>query len=317
MLNTKIDDKDMYKYKLDFIYKAIDDTQNGIRFADTKAAAIVAFWGLICTIIVRTGKDLVEHISQLKSGAEFLLVLGCLLVCIISFIQSIWLVYLSINPRSNPSRHIYKSSLQPKGLFYLAEMNSHTDLFKLLRSDPKVKLKMPLNDYVSKMSSLSGEELYSELVFELQKVSFIRNLKLARVDNAIKAVHRFFISCLLVISLLVGNYISGIKGLPSLDFKLNVELSLIFIGMHILLEFVYKYLPEKDTVHLLGPLFKAAFLFGTVLIIMGTFHWPYFIIYITMQYVLQKDYLFGNSKLKWLLKRIAPIIIIILISLTY
>lgn len=96
-----LDFKDLYKHKIDLIQKAIDDTQNTIRFSDTKAAAVIGFWGIISTILIRTADSWMEWIKAFQISTSNSIIFLIAVIMIYFLVRSISLAYLVVVPKTN------------------------------------------------------------------------------------------------------------------------------------------------------------------------------------------------------------------------
>ncbi|EEK47386.1 hypothetical protein FO497_06565 [Bacillus cereus ATCC 10876] len=193
------------KNRLDFLYKAIDDTQNTIRFTDTKAGAVVVFWTLVLNIILR--KDFNWYLSVLTTNnwVEQLVVVILTATLIYFFAKSVWMVYMTLVPRINPREHIDTTDFDAQHLFFLSETVPGIEGKYLYSNYGNPKMKISAKEYYDKLTNLDSEGVEKELIIELQKVSYIRNVKLARANVAITAVVYSLITVTLLVLYLTGN----------------------------------------------------------------------------------------------------------------
>ena len=98
------------------------------------------------------------------------------------------LVFLRIIfSKSNPNKHIDIGHLNPKGLFYLGNLNA--GWCGILSDAEKIKIAPSFNDYSAKFSEFTEvKNIEDELIYELLKVSYIREIKLRRTRYLIKAI---------------------------------------------------------------------------------------------------------------------------------
>ena len=108
---------DNIKSKFDFIYKAIDDTQNTIRFSDTKALAVIGFWTLIINSVISTRSDWLGLIDRLDNFNKTIFIIFALLI-IGCFLKSIWLAYLTLVPMISPKSQVNYEGIETKDIFF-------------------------------------------------------------------------------------------------------------------------------------------------------------------------------------------------------
>ncbi|MGG1629619.1 DUF3307 domain-containing protein [Rossellomorea sp. NRS-1567] len=225
------------KNRLDFLIKAIDDTQSTIRFTDTKAAAVIVYWSFFITTLIRTQDQwygwLIKYTSITLEG---FLIYSLLTSIAVFFLQSIWLVYLAISPRSNPAEHIQKQHVHTPGLYFLFETTPSvfSKVKYLYFNNLEPKMSKSIKTYLSELKNLSDDGLYEELILELQKTSYIRTLKIYRVNVAISKII-YTLICLFIL-IIYGFIISKISphvkgGILVNHFEINAALFLtLYIG---------------------------------------------------------------------------------------
>jgi hypothetical protein len=203
------DEKKDDKNKLEFLYKAIDDTQNTIRFTDTKAGVVIAFWTLVMNILIRTKNEWYNFLFGLENKSEQFLIAIFIIALIFFFLKSVWLSYLTLVPRINPNNQINTKDFDAQGLFFLAETTPEIKGKYLYGNYKKLQIRESAKDYHDKISMLDNISIEKELVLELQKISLIRNVKIARASSAITAVIYFLITIMLLFTYLFGSKIFG------------------------------------------------------------------------------------------------------------
>lgn len=170
--------KDLIKYKISFLYKAIEDAQQTNRLVDTKVSIVFILFGVYVSMIG----------SGMPKFAEYIWNMPCILkvffgvVLLVSFLIVIVLAYTTlmiIFPRSNPSQHISMKN-SPQNIFYLWQLN--TNLIDCFVNRKSVILKPSFEDYLSKYAEIDDSVMIEkELIYELLKVSYIREMKITRV----------------------------------------------------------------------------------------------------------------------------------------
>ena len=202
--------------KISFLYKAIDDAQAIIRMVDTKAGAIIAFWTIFLTIGKwnSTSSDvLLTFLNQLDVFSIVIVVL--IILCIGN---SIYLALLTLLPMNAPSNNINDNMDDfPKDLFYIFGMEPKIEGSSLYFNMKTSKLSVSTSEYAKKLNLLIDAESISKVLsYELLKVSFIRNMKLSRINNALKSILRFLqlVIILFVYTEVNRKFISGGVEMP-------------------------------------------------------------------------------------------------------
>ncbi|WP_269919424.1 DUF3307 domain-containing protein [Caldifermentibacillus hisashii] len=229
MSDEKKDDKN----KLEFLYKAIDDTQNTIRFTDTKAGVVIAFWTLVMNILIRTKNEWYNFLFGLENKSEQFQIAIFIIALIFFFLKSVWLSYLTLVPRINPNNQINTKDFDAQGLFFLAETTPEIKGKYLYGNYKKLQIRESAKDYHDKISMLDNISIEKELVLELQKISLIRNVKIARASSAITAVIYFLITIMLLFTYLFGSKIFGFieinNFVPGVNFNIKLFI-ILYIG---------------------------------------------------------------------------------------
>lgn len=229
------------KSRLDFLYKAIDDAQNTIRFTDTKAGAVIGFWTLFLTLILRNGQSLYLKLFSQDSLVEQIMIMIFIIVLVCYFCISIWMAYLTLVPRINPKIHINVEGVNTENLFFLADTTPEIQGKYLYNNYENLKMKLSAKDYYSKFIGLDNEKIEKELIIELQKVSFIRNLKLSRTNLAITSVINSLITTLLLILYFIGKKIFLIEGGEVLDnITINISLFVVLYIGHKISDYLFQ-----------------------------------------------------------------------------
>ncbi|MRY42632.1 hypothetical protein [Clostridium beijerinckii] len=165
--------------RLEFIYKAIEDTTNTIRALDTKINYVFVAIGLVFALMgvvfqrVLDVYDLYKAVPWI-SGTLLLL----LIIYAFTTVISVWFGYKTLIPKNNPEEHVDCSDVSPNKLWYLV-------------NNKKGIISISLKDYYDKMENLSISDLVLASSFELLKASYIRNIKL---ENSKKSIFNFIIS---------------------------------------------------------------------------------------------------------------------------
>lgn len=94
--------------------------------------------------------------------------------------------------------------------------------------------------YYEKINSLNHESLMQELILELQKVSFIRTVKVARANAAITSVINFLIMLMTLLLFLVGSEIDLRSTKTMLNLNLNIELLVVLVMGHLIGDYLFQ-----------------------------------------------------------------------------
>ena len=170
--------------KIEFLYKAIEDTQNSIRFGDTKAGFILVGLTVISSYLSGYVNTLWQLMSyKLNFGVLIAILAGILTLTL--FVLSGLTSFKAINPLSSPVEHIISEGGSPKILFYLWEIKPRMSFRDLLieRCDSKINYKV--SELEQAYSAAGCEDIIESLTFELAKVAYIREKKLFRVSKAV------------------------------------------------------------------------------------------------------------------------------------
>ena len=291
------DKENLNKRNAEFIYKSIEDAQNTIRFTDTKAAAVIGFWTLIVTIFIGFEGEILKIATNINHWTTAIFLIFLAVYMIYLFIRSVWLAYMTLVPKSNPGEHIDKDGVNTHGLFYLFGYNYSFPLKDryLYENKSDLKLAGTTKHHLESLNSLTDEAVLAELIFEQQKTSFIRNLKIDRVNLAISNIIAFLVVLLIILVYLVGEKLIISSGGYSL-FNLTFDASLfivLYIGHKIgdyIFQTEYQALNKSK---LIGPLFRHSIVYticvlGLAFIVIGFFSWLALIIVFVSHLILDR-----------------------------
>lgn len=184
-------------------------------------------------ILIRTKDEWYVFLISIKNISEQLLLLIFILVMIFFFLKSMWLSYLTLVPRIDPKNQVNIEGFDAQGLFFLSETTSEIKGKYLYGNYSDLQMKESAKDYHYKITKLDNVAIEKELVLELQKISLIRNVKIARASSAITSVIYFLITILLLFLYFFGNMLFdfvNISNLLGLDF--NVKLFIVLYVGH-------------------------------------------------------------------------------------
>lgn len=186
----------MLETKHEVLYKAIEDTQNTIRFTDTKAGAIFVLGGIVIAFVATLFKDLISFYKELLivfPNNQFDVLIQIVLLS--AFLVGMGFIYLSINlsiraiaPKSGENGSInvdIQERISP--IFYLKDITPAPNFFNLF-NDKKgaFKLETKFTEIKQDLTELDETKLINSLIVELQKLSAIRELKLQRVRQSFR-----------------------------------------------------------------------------------------------------------------------------------
>lgn len=184
--------------KLNFLHKAIEDTQQTIRFVDTKISIILLLFGIFVSIIGAGLPSFSEYFWNMRACLQtiFIIATSLFIICIgIALFLTIKIIF----PRSNPSEHI-TMEYKPMGFFYLSDLKtSWKDGFV----DRKcVILKPSFEDYLLKFTEIiDSQAIEKELIYEFLKVSYIREIKIRRIKYAVRWIWGSLVLSLILVYL--------------------------------------------------------------------------------------------------------------------
>ena len=168
------------EHQITFLSIAISDTQELIRFIDTKTAIVITILGsyLVCFFV--SMDKIVQYSEYYSFGFWFFLTIFSLLL-----IACILITTRIIKPTNNPIDNIDISlEAKPNLKFYLAP-NKQTWSF-IFHNSSKFKLQENFDAYYQLINNCDENEVTKSLTFELFKISFIRNIKNERFNWLLK-----------------------------------------------------------------------------------------------------------------------------------
>ena len=159
----------------EFLYNAIQDTVSTIRAIDTKLHIVLGLYLLPLAMSDKLCKAIVKWSSTQKWDDLCTVQIFAIIFASISFF--LWLVGMIISIRgiiaiSNPAQAI--EGQKPNGTFYY--VGKLKGLFQ-------IKLDSTLDAYKNRLPS-NDNEIVDELAFEQMKLSYIRDIKIARHKKA-------------------------------------------------------------------------------------------------------------------------------------
>jgi len=162
-----------YGTRLEFLYKAVEDTQNTIRFIDTKAAFCVTLISGMAAGVLQGHSNPHTTLQKALFGLFIAAIALSLLVCL-------RVIFPVIKPHSDHSLHTTRTI--PK--FFVSHSKGHHWMRHTLSNDVADVLCEDRGSYTSSISGASDEDLLIGMCDELLMVSLIRQIKSDRLHTA-------------------------------------------------------------------------------------------------------------------------------------
>jgi hypothetical protein len=162
--------------QIEFLYKAIADVQELIKFTESKAAFVVGIITAFVAVLFVTFENVIKYYSYWSFIFWiFYVSLMILMIC------CIWIIAKIIMPINNANECIQISKKDiPETEFYLAFNKYKTVFFPFFNSQDH-KLHIKYRPYYQKIKDLDDNAILKILTLELFKISFIRNYKSDRL----------------------------------------------------------------------------------------------------------------------------------------
>lgn len=189
--------------KINFLYKAIEDTQQIIRFTETKVGIIFLLFGIYVSMIGSGLPDFAKYIWNMNITMRYFF-FGVIILFFFSVLLIVWSVIMIVYPRSNPSEHIIiGDDNKHKSFFYIADLKVKWRDSFLDRK--QLKIGRSFEAYLTGYGSINTiKQLENELILELLKVSYLRELKIKRMRNT---KYLLLVSIILSLILIVFHFI--------------------------------------------------------------------------------------------------------------
>lgn len=166
-----------FSSRLNFLYRAVDDTQNTIRFIDTKAAFCVTLLSAMVVGVLQTGGN--DH-SAIHRYSFFLFLASVglsLLICL-------RVIFPVIKPHSAPSPD--PARVLPK--YFVHQHSGHHWIRHTFSNSVDDVLADDHASYTAAMRAATDEDLVTSMCDELLMVSLIRQIKSDRLHTAIFSI---------------------------------------------------------------------------------------------------------------------------------
>ena len=160
-----------FNTKKEFIYKAIEDATNTLRFIDTKVGAILVAAGLVTSLFVNFGSNIYKIYSYYKNIPLHSSIIGLSVIAYFVFLSlSLYYGFRTLKAANNPMHNVNNDGYNGTNLWYL-----------LNASDNKISISV--NRYNDDLDSIEEDSFIKMLSLELMKVSAIRNIKIKNVNS--------------------------------------------------------------------------------------------------------------------------------------
>ncbi len=158
--------------RLEFLYRAVEDTQNTIRFLDTKAAFCVTLLSGMAAVTLQGHRA--PH--TVLERALLIAFIACVAVTLLFCMRVIFPV---IKPHTDHSLHTTRTI--PK--FFVSHHRSHHWLRHTLTNDAKDVLCEDRASYTASVSGANDADLLVAMCDELLLVSLVRQIKADRLQT--------------------------------------------------------------------------------------------------------------------------------------
>ncbi|MBE0669647.1 MAG: hypothetical protein IH588_03590, partial [Anaerolineales bacterium] len=170
--------REIIDLKTEFLLEALNEVQETNRFLDAKAGVLVSIETTLLFVVVAMIFDsekfiAIEHTLKSMPLWNSLLVLLFCAIYLTFLVAHIVYTVKVLNPLKNPEKFVQIDGYKPKGLFFLGKNKTNG------------KIHPSMKEYVKQLSTLKDSEILNELVFELMKMSYIRDTKSERVENSL------------------------------------------------------------------------------------------------------------------------------------
>lgn len=190
---TALVEKLEYSSRLEFLYKIVEDTQNTIRFIDTKAAFCVTLLSGMAAVVLQNG-----HGGRANDHAHPVLFIAFMLADIVTLLVCLRVIFPTIKSHSATPAGA-PVACGPK--FFIGHNKRHHWLLHTLRNTVEADaLSESHASYVGALSGASDVNLLSSMCDEVLMISLIRQIKSDRLHAAMfSLVGTVLLFCILII----------------------------------------------------------------------------------------------------------------------
>jgi hypothetical protein len=162
-----------YSSRLEFLYRSVDDTQNTIRFIDTKAAFCVTLLSGMTAGVLQRGHGAHGHLFLVFMAAVAVSLVLCLRV-----------IFPVIKPHSAPSAD--PARRPPK--FFISHHAAHHWLRHTFSNMVDNVLSEDHDSYTAAVRDASDDDILTAMCDEVLMISLIRQIKTDRLHTAMYAL---------------------------------------------------------------------------------------------------------------------------------
>jgi len=161
--------------QIEFLYQALTEARETTQFIDAKAGTVILLVGgllaFMGAIHMRIDTLLLQILATIMLAA-----------LVLAAICAIW----ALNPRVNPENLIDSEGVTVAPLYFIRSVASPSRWRNWLPFTSANRLEMSAAQYLRHLDTLDAEGLRRQLVYELLKVSFIREEKIHQVSWAVR-----------------------------------------------------------------------------------------------------------------------------------
>jgi hypothetical protein len=163
--------------RLEFLYKVVEDTQNTIRFLDTKAAFCVTLLSGMAALALQRPPS-----HSLTERVVFRIFMACAATALLVCLRVIF-------PTVKPSGKLFGKTRRAPGQplpprFYVGHNKAHRWLLNTISSRTGDVLNETHDTYLAELSAATDEALLSSMCDEVLMVALIRQVKSDRLHAA-------------------------------------------------------------------------------------------------------------------------------------
>ena len=158
--------------KIEFLYAAIADAQELIKFIDTKTAVVI---GVVTAFVIGLFSCYTNVLLYACSFSCCFWVLLCFVL--VFLLLSIWTILKIIKPINNPKDNIHLDDTDNLPLNFYIPSNKYSNVLFPFFNSRNSKLSENFKSYIEKLKNISDNDIVNILTYELFKISYIRNIK--------------------------------------------------------------------------------------------------------------------------------------------
>jgi hypothetical protein len=170
--------KEIYQYtsRLEFLFKVVEDTQNTIRFLDTKAAFCVTLLTAMMAAAFQfsTGHPRFPHTHAVLLGIFVALALVCVSICV-------RVIFPTVHHQGT-----FSVAGPAEPAFFLVPKGQRHRLRDTLGNQPPQGLEKTHANYLASMMAAGDADLVRSMCDEVVTISFLRQVKSDRLHLAIQ-----------------------------------------------------------------------------------------------------------------------------------